>query len=167
MKSGLAIVFLLAVGRLGALPVVDGSVSLGEYAHSLSVIGDTATVFWSADSGGLFLAVSAPTEGWVGLGLGSPVMDGAWIFLGYLKDGKPVFSEQRGLGHTHRPVAEQRADLWALARQGDRTVMEFHLPTGRLPVSGPTFPFITAYSGAPDLVTFHEDNLDGGTITVP
>lgn len=161
-------IFLAAITGGWCLPVVDGAVNAGEYDHQLSVIGDSATVSWSSDGqGGLFLAVSAPTAGWVGIGLGSAVMNDAWIFLGFVKDGKPVFSEQKGLGHTHHPVEETRTDLWALGQAGGRTTLEFHLPADRLPVKGPSFPFITAYSGAPDLVTFHEDNLDGGTITVP
>jgi len=163
------VVFLfLAASDLGALPTVDGKVEPGEYAHQVSVINDTATVSWSSDGGGgLFLAVAAPTTGWVGLGLGSQVMDGAWIFMGFVKDGTAVFSEQRGNGHTHRPVEANRADHWAVAQAGGWTVVEFHLPAGQLPVSGPRIPFITAYSGAPDLVTFHEDNLDGGVIELP
>jgi len=167
MKYWLGVVFLLASGALGALPLVDGVVTEGEYDHQASVIGDTATVSWSSDgNGGLFVAVSAPTSGWVGVGLGSAVMDGAWIFMGFVKDGQPVFSEQRGLGHTHRPVDAPRADQWAV-QGGERTTIEFHLPSDRLPVSGSSIPFITAYSGAPDLVTFHEDTADGGMITLP
>jgi hypothetical protein len=132
------------------------------------VIDDTAAVSWSADGhGGLFVAVSAQTTGWVGVGLGSAVMDGAWIFMGFVKDGEPVFSEQRGTGHTHRPVAAARADRWAVAQTGGQTTIEFHLPAGQVPVSGTSFPFIVAYSGAPDLTTFHEDSLDGGVITLP
>ena len=132
------------------------------------MINDTATVSWSPDgSGGAFFEVSAPTTGWVGLGLGSQVMDGAWIFMGFVNDGNPVFSEQRGLGHTHRPAESNRADLWAVTQTGGRTMVEFHLPAARMLVTGSSFPFIAAYSGAPDLSTFHEDNLDGGTITLP
>jgi hypothetical protein len=159
---------LLFAAMVGAEPTVDGKLVPGEYAHQASVISDTATVSWSADGrGGLFLGVSAPTSGWVGLGLGSRVMDGAWIFMGYVKDGQFVFSEQKGLGHSHRPVDSPRTDQWAVAQADGRTTLEFHLPADRMPVTGLSFPFITAYAGAPDLATFHEDSLDGGTITVP
>jgi len=155
-------------GGLTALPVVDGTVKAGEYSHQASVIGNTATVSWSPDgSGGLFLAVSAPTTGWVGLGLGSQVMDGAYIFMGFLKDGKAVFSEQKGAGHSHRAVADPRADQSAVGQAGGKTMVEFHLTADKLPVKGSSFPFIVAYSGAADLKTFHEDTADGGVITLP
>ena len=164
---GLMLALGIAAG-LTALPVVDGAVKAGEYAHQASVVGDTATVSWSADgTGGVFLAVSAPTVGWVGLGLGSAVMDGAYIFMGFVKDGKAVFSEQKGAGHSHKPVTDPRADQSAVGQAGGRTTVEFHLPADKLPVKGKSFPFITAYSGAADLKTFHEDNADGGKITLP
>jgi len=159
-------IFALVAAGLGAEPSVRVA---GDpvYTHHLNLIGDTATVSWSADgSGGLSVAVSAVTEGWVGIGLGSQVMAGAWIFMGYVKDGQGVFSEQRGEGHSHHPVAEPRADRWSVTRQGARTVVSFHLPPGRVPLPGPEIPFITAYAGAPDLTTFHEDTLDGGVITL-
>ena len=168
MKSSwIMLWFLLAAGAWGE-PAVDGKLVPGEYAHQVSVIDGAATVSWSPDGdGGLYFAVSAPTTGWVGLGLGSPVMSGAWIFMGFVKNGTPVFSEQRGVGHTHQPVESLRTDRWAVAQADGWTTVEFHLPASRLPVSGPSFPFIVAYSGAPDLTTFHEDNLDGGNITLP
>jgi hypothetical protein len=124
-------------------------------------------VYWSPDGkGGLYLAVSAPTTGWVGLGLGSQVMDGALIYMGYVDNGKPVFSEQKGRGHSHAPVAQTKADQSAVASKDGRTVIEFHLPASALP-PGSSIPFITAYAGSPDLTTFHEDHLDAGTITLP
>jgi len=168
MKTFCAAFWFLVATAAWAAPTVDGRQDPGEYTHLVTVINDTATVSWSADGqGGLFLAVSAPTTGWVGVGLGAPVMDGAWIFMGFVKDGKPVFSEQKGVGHSHRPVDSNRADLWAVAQADGRTTVEFHVPAARMPVTDSSFPFITAYAGAPDLTTFHEDSLDGGTITVP
>lgn len=169
-RTGLRILvlaaFLSVAAALNAEPKVDGVVTPGEYTHQLAVIDGTATVSWSPDGrGGLYLAASAPTPGWVGLGLGSQVMDGASIFMGYVADGKPVFSEQKGRGHSHTPATVQQADQSAVASQDGRTVIEFHLPAAAVP--GNSIPFITAYAGVPDLSTFHEDNLDAGTITLP
>src|SRR5208337_4349881 len=107
-------VFLLIPGFTWCLPKVDGSVTPGEYSRSLSLVDGSVTVSWQADaSGGLYVAVSAPTTGWVGLGLGSVVMDGAHIFMGYVKDGTPVFSEQVGVGHGHSKSPTRFADSFA------------------------------------------------------
>ena len=161
------VVMVVSAGGAWADPLVDGTLEPGEYDHRLSVIDATATVAWSGDGqGGLFLAVSAPTTGWVGVGIGSPVMDGAWIFLGYVKDGRPVFSQQRGVGHTHTPQPS-RADRWAVAQAGETTTVEFHLSADQMPVTGPSVPFIVAYADRADLTTFHEDNHDGGVLTLP
>ncbi len=163
---GLIVVLLLVSLAAWAAPTVDGTLAPGEYAHSLSVVGGTATVSWSDDDkGGLYLAVSAPTMGWVGLGLGSSVMDGAWIFMGYVKNGQAVFSEQLGSGHSHRPVEDPRTDQHAVKQLQGTTTIEFHLASDKLPTMAKQLPFIVAFSGSADLKTFHEDNLDGGTLT--
>jgi len=159
--------FFTSVGALNAAPKVDGVIQSGEYVHQVDAVDGTATVYWAPDGkGGLYLAVSAPTTGWVGLGLGSQVMDGASIYMGYVDNGKPVFSEQKGRGHSHAPVAQKKADQSAVASKDGGTVIEFHLPASAVP-SGNSIPFITAYAGIPDLLTFHEDHLDAGTITLP
>jgi hypothetical protein len=170
MKTALLVcsVLLGSVATAWSLPQVDGKISSGEYANSLSVIDGNATVYWQPDGkGGVYLAVSAKTHGWVGLGLGSRVMDGASIFMGYLKDGTKVFSEQKGSGHSHSPSTLKRADKNAVAQDGDSTVIEFHVPADKLPFTGKKADFIVAFSGEADLTTFHEDNLDGGSFTLP
>jgi hypothetical protein len=157
--------FLLPAVCGWALPTVDGKVSSGEYGRSLSLLYGDATVWYQADpEGGLYLAVSAPTTGWVGIGLGSVVMDGAHIFMGYVKDGVPVFSEQVGSGHSHAPSPAAFADRSAVGQEGGVTTIELHVPGNRLPRSGSRVPFIVAFAGSADLTTFHEDNHDGGMI---
>ena len=166
MRSALVAVGLcLAAICVWATPKVDGKVAPREYAHTLSVIYDTATVSWAADSsGGLYLAVSAPTTGWVGIGLGAVVMDGAHIFMGYVKDGQSVTSEQVGLGHTHTASPVAWADASAVSQQAGQTTLELHVPGSRLPVQDGKVSFIVAFAGKADTATFHEDNHDGGYI---
>ncbi len=148
-----------------ATPKVDGKLVPGEYAHTLSVIYDTATVSWTADSrGGLYLAVSAPTTGWVGIGLGAVIMDGAHIFMGFVKDGKPTISEQVGVGHTHDASPAAWADASAVDQGAGVTTLEVHVPAARGPVQDGKVSFIVAFAGKADLATFHEDNHDGGYI---
>jgi hypothetical protein len=156
---------LLAAGYAAAQPRVDGRVAAGEYDKSISVVDGAATVYYQFDAGGgLSVAVSAATTGWVGIGLGSSVMDGAHIFMGYVKDGVPVFSEQVGAGHSHHESRDRSADSSAASQAGGTTTIEFHVPAGKVPLTGTTVPFIVAFSGAANLTTYHEDTRDGGTM---
>jgi len=165
MKPILAAVLCLAAMGAWATPTVDGRVASGEYAHTVSVIYETATVSWTADStGGLYLAVSAPTKGWVGIGLGAVIMDGAHLFMGYIKDGRSVISEQVGLGHTHNASPAAWADASAIGEDAGMTILEVHVPASRVPVKDGRVDFIVAFAGNADLTTYHEDNHDGGYI---
>ena len=166
-KTVLLVVLLGFVAFLWSQPVVDGVVKAGEYPNVIKVLDDTATIYYAVDTqGGINFAVVAKTQGWVGLGLGSAVMDGAFIFMGYFDHGKGVFSEQKGDGHTHNPVTAKRADASIVVQNADTTTIEFHIPAGMLPFTGKKFNYIVAYSGAADLATYHEENETGGVITL-
>ncbi len=157
--------FVLSAAFAWSLPKVDGQVSAGEYGRSVSVLYGSATLYYQSDGeGGLYLAVSARTAGWVGLGLGSGVMNGARIFMGYVKDGTPVFSEQIGEGHGHSEAPDRAADAYAVGQAGGLTTIEFHLRRDKLPLAGSNLNYIVAFAGAPDLATYHEDNREGGVI---
>ena len=169
MGKFIGFALLMAAGTgLWALPVVDGAVNPEEYPYAIKTLDGTATISYAPDpQGGLYFAVSAATAGWVGLGLGSRVMDGAAIFMGFVKDGAAVFSEQTGAGHRHAESAGHRADKSAVGLKEGVTTIEFHIPADRLPIMGKSFHFIVAYADAANLSTFHEDNETGGTITLP
>jgi hypothetical protein len=164
MKAAIVPGALLLFSSLAwSLPTVDGSVTPGEYSRSMSLVDGAVTVSWQADtSGGLYVAVSAATTGWVGLGLGSVVMDGAHIFMGYVRNGSPVFSEQLGVGHSHSQSPNRSADSFAVSLHDGTTTLELHVPADRVPLDGKKVDFIVAFSGSADLTTFHEDNHDGG-----
>jgi hypothetical protein len=153
---------------VGATPVVDGKIEKGEYASSKSVLDGASTLYYSADgSGGLFVALETKTLGWAGIGLGSKRMDGARIYMGFVKDNTPVFSEQLGSGHRHGPVKDKSADKSIVAQNGSMNVLEFHLPADKLPFKGKSVNYIAAFAAAADLTSFHEDNFDSGTFTLP
>lgn len=168
-RKGAAASLLLVLAICAwSLPKVDGKVSEGEYSRSISLVYGSATLYYQPDpSGGLYLAFSAPTTGWVGVGLGSVVMDGAHIFMGFLKDGKQVISEQIGQGNGHQPSPIAWADQSAVGQQSGMTTLELHIPADRVAGMGQRIGFITAFAGTPDLTTFHEDNHDGGFIDLP
>ena len=163
MKLVLCTLFWLAGWSAFGEPQVDGVVTEGEYAHRLDLLDGELVVFYQKDaSGGLAIAVRAPTTGWVGVGLGSPVMAGARIFMGYVKEGRPVFSEQLGKGHSHSPTMGV-ADASAVSQKNGMTTVEFHLPAAQVP-PGAEIPVIAASSSSADLTSFHEDNHDSGTL---
>lgn len=168
-KLGLIAVLFVGGTLAFGLPTVDGKVTAGEYSQSKKVIDGKATLNWSPDGkGGVFLALTANGKGWAGLGLGSKMMSGAFIYIGFVgSDGKSVFSEQVGKGHRHSDSGKKTADQSSVTLVGGVTTIEFHLAADKLPFQGKNVPFIAAFSNSADLVTFHEDSYDSGTFTLP
>jgi len=149
-----------------AAPVVDGKISEGEYSNSKKVLSGQGLLVWSKDADGLTVALKVKTEGWVGVGFGADKMSGAYIFMGYVDGDKAVFSEEKGKGHRHAPVDKPVADKSAVTWTKGDTVIEFHVPTAKLPFALGTVPFIAAFSDTADLKTFHGDNADMGSLTI-
>jgi len=159
---------MLGAAFVSAGPVVDGKVSAGEYAFSKSVLDGAGSLSWfQDDQGGLTVALSLKTKGWAAVGFGAKKMSGASIYLGFVDSaGKAVFAEQIGKGHRHADSGVLTADKSQVARVGGVTVVEFHLPAGKLPFTGKSVPFITAFGDSADLTTFHNDNVDSGMINL-
>ena len=144
---------VLVAGLSWAEPVVDGKVSAGEYTLSKKVIQGNALLSWSSDGkGGLYIAYTAKGKGWAGVGLGSQEMNGAYIYFGFVgSDGKVVFSEQMGKAHRHSDSGKKTASQSAVVLAGGSTTLEFHVPADKLPFSGKTVNFITAFSDSADI----------------
>jgi hypothetical protein len=86
----------------------DGVISEGEYAHE-TTIGDV-NLWWSSDAEFLYLAMEAPTTGWVAVGI-DPVnrMQGANYVFGAVVDGQAMIWDAFGtapVGNTHPPDEE-------------------------------------------------------------
>jgi hypothetical protein len=77
----------------------------------------------------LYLAIEAPTQGWVGLGVGGLVMNGSRLFLGVVQDGKPAFVEKLGKGHFYTDAKDLVVKSWSVKTEGGKTVMEISLPS--------------------------------------
>jgi hypothetical protein len=160
MKSFCMVVFLFLTGifAVSAQPTVDGKISDGEYQSSVSVLGGKVVVSYQSDAdGGLFIGVKGKTNGWTAVGLGSQKMDGAIIFIGYVgADGKAVFSEETGKGHGHSKNQTAVSDQSFVAKDGEWTVLEFHIPHSAVPIAAEKgIPFIAAYSDSKDLKAWH------------
>jgi len=70
-------------------PVADGLFGAAEYSLTGSYNGMKLGTSLSADGKTLFVALEAPTAGWVAVGLGSLKMNGAFMVLAYDKSGTP------------------------------------------------------------------------------
>lgn len=136
-------------------PVADGKIGDGEYSSQVKV--GQATIYSALDQDGiLYFAVKSPSKGWLGLGLGSKRMNGAAIFMGYVKDGTPNFAVMMGQGHKVAPAANIKAVADAVALSADGTVIEFSVPIKYYLKSGAnSIPMIVASSNSADFTSFH------------
>ncbi len=87
---------------------VDGFVDLEEeepeYPGKFVDPATGITLYWGYDDSLLYVALEAKGTGWMALGLGSAVMDGANIFIGYYTDDSTLVANHIGKGHKHQPV---------------------------------------------------------------
>lgn len=110
-----------------SLPKIDGTIGPGEYQYKGEVNGMKVWATLGSDDT-LYLAVEAPTSGWVGVGVGGLVMNGSRLFLGAVQDGKPAFIEKAGQGHFYTDAKNLVVKKWAVASNGESTVLELSLP---------------------------------------
>lgn len=130
----IAIAFALA-GAHAFSQAVDGVIAPDEYAFSQTKNGITVGARLSADGKTLYVGVRAKTAGWVGIGLGSPKMDGAFMLFGYVTASGQTATEQTGKGHTHSVNPSTIATIKMTESDGF-TTLEAALPAGSLVRSG-------------------------------
>jgi hypothetical protein len=156
--------FLLALGLTLAcaqkLPLssssvkVDGLISDNEY--SLAVPLDKVEVYLTRTADTLFLGLSAPTKGWVAVGLGSDRMDGARLFIGAVTDGTASLSEQLGTGHSHSGSKDHVVVSYAMVEGTDRAVLELSLRAGEvIPVGQNELQLLAAFGGTDEISGYH------------
>jgi hypothetical protein len=111
---------------------VDGVVKDGEYAFAYDF--PPFKVWVSRSKEIVRFAVTAKTSGWLALGVGSNRMHGAEIFMGTVKNGQAVFSEQvgRGQGHREADPAGRLAAQYSVKQNGDVMTMELAGPTAKI-----------------------------------
>ena len=117
---------------LGRVPMADGVIADGEYAHSTEAGG--VTVHWANDSLVLRVALVSPGSGYVAIGLDPERrMEGANYILGAVRGGRAAVRDDVGTG----PVAHE-ADVdnggldnvseWGGLETDAGTVFEFVIP---------------------------------------
>jgi len=114
------------------MPVADGAIADGEYAHTTEVGG--VTVYWANDSLVLRVALVSPGSGYVAIGLDPERrMEGANYIIGAVRGGRAAVRDDVGTG----PVAHE-ADIdnggsdhvieWGGLETDAGTVFEFVIP---------------------------------------
>ena len=87
-------------------PKIDGVIAAKEYAWVSAGGNVTIALALSKDSQTLYCAMSAPTVGWVSVGLGSLKMNKSFMVIGY-DDGTSNVSEIYGFGQKHGPATQK------------------------------------------------------------
>jgi hypothetical protein len=118
----------------GAGWAADGKIGEGEYPHSATI--GQMRLWWRNDGRHLYLAVEAPTKGWVAVGLDPEQrMQGANYLIGAVEQGVAKAWDAYGtapVGASHPPDEELggRNDILAFAgvEEGNLTRFEFQIP---------------------------------------
>jgi len=139
-------------------PVADGILEPGEYAKIINGADMRLGLSVSSDGKTLYLALEAPTEGWVAIGLGSSRMNGAFMVLGFDAKGRMTISEETGSGHSHKPNAVKTLTAAFVKETAGKTVLEAALPAARY-LAGSSLSMILAYGQRDNLNSIHSGYL--------
>lgn len=148
---------------------IDGVLQDGEYQNRLSSSRIKMDLYWSVREDRIYFGLKAPTQGWVALGLNSgvPLMRGADILIGYVKDGQLYLEDSYAnsrIGHQTDIQLGGRNDVHDRASTQDEggTIIEFsrRLDTGDR-FDRPIRPaeklmILLAYGQSDDLISYHD-----------
>ncbi|HUW69967.1 MAG TPA: hypothetical protein VMX33_07010 [bacterium] len=146
----------------GSLPVPDGRLAQGEYKTVQTMNGITIAGTLSSDKTTLHVAVSAPTQGWVAIGLGSLRMNGAFMVMAFDNAGKPSVFYELGSGHSHAPATASDIRT-AVKETAGVTTLEIALPASAYVKAG-SLQMIAAFGTKDNIRTMHAGKV-AGTLT--
>jgi len=125
------IINIVAVSCVLLMTVTSG-VYATEYDHEVKA--KKMSFSWKVDSDTLAVKISAPTEGWVGIGFNpSKKMQDANFVLGYVKKGEAKIIDEFGSGSTKHKSDKKLggtvdATLVSGTEEGGITTIEFTMP---------------------------------------
>lgn len=103
-----------------------------EYPGSFRDPSTGITVSWGYDDNFIYIALEAKGKGWLAIGFGSPMMDGANMFIGYYTDDSVVLVNHIGKGRTHTGAKgnDSLLDEWDIDYDDETntTTIEFIYP---------------------------------------
>jgi hypothetical protein len=135
------------------VPIIDGSMSKGEYSLMQTVSGFWLGTSLSKDGQTLYIGVVAKATGWIAAGLGSTKMNGSYMIMAY-NDGSQKISEQKGVGHGHVPAEGTKVTKYAVKTVNGMTCLEFSIPAAEWIKDG-TLKLILAASNKADFTSYH------------
>jgi hypothetical protein len=137
-------------------PTVDGVTAASEYPVGTEV--GKMKLWLSRTTDTVSAAVSGETTGWVAIGFGSPRMDGALMFIGFVTpDGKAQLKIQKGSGHTHKDMESDALIQFAMKEAKGVTTLELALKASSLISKGATdLPVIFSMGGADNFFSLHQ-----------
>lgn len=116
-------------------PTLDGTLAEGEYAHHHRDEETGIDLYWTILGEDIYVGLRSPGHGWVALGLDpdGPLMRGADIVIGYVRDGEAVAEDHYAdeqVGHKHDSELGGTDDLRKFAGSEDEkgTTLEFVRP---------------------------------------
>jgi hypothetical protein len=121
--------FLVCLFTLqGVGQVVDGVIGTNEYKKVYEPTKELK-VYVSSTNNEVLIGIQSTSSGWFSIGLGSPRMDGAYMFVITTKDGTNyVIDEYIGVGHSHRTVKDKQVKSFAFSKNNDIVTVEFSIP---------------------------------------
>lgn len=152
----------------GTVPTVDGTIGEDEYPNTTTI--NAIQVWWFNDGESLSVALQAPTDGWVGIGLDpETMMMGADFKLGaVLEGGETRVTDAFGIGPSgpvHPPDEElggtDDIEESMVVTEDSVTRFEFRIPLDSgdendKPLEpGNTYPIIVAYGPSDEYNAYH------------
>lgn len=117
-------------------PVSDGLVNPGEYPMIRAIGKTDIGIALSADKSILYLSITAPSEGWVALGVGSLKMDGAFMVFAFDNKGVPSITEETGRGKSHSINKTNILISSSVKEANGKTVLEFSIKSANYVKNG-------------------------------
>lgn len=132
-----AVLFLLSFASVSsafyeATPKIDGQIQENEYQNHYRDTKINMDVYWTLDEENIYMALRSHAKGWMGIGIAptGPLMQGADIILGYVKDGKLFILDSfanSAVNHAPDTALGGKNDILESAGSGNDkgTVIEF------------------------------------------
>ncbi len=142
---------------------VDGTIHKSEYSYTRTF--KEATLYLNRNRGDIYIGVSVKTDGWIGVGFNSDVMNNAHIFIGYVDSGNPIFREQTGSGHKHVDADVPFVRTYTIIESRGSTVLEFALNEKNVIKKGQkNLEMILAYGEKDSLSSYHGKTREGFSV---
>jgi len=181
---GLAIILLVAADmvaenlkpsvKLLSKVTVDGNIQPGEYTHHFFDKKSKYNLYWRIIGNKIYFGMHSPKKGWVAVGLGAKkAMQGADIYIAYVKGGKTYLSEEYGnTPFSHVPLkslgAKPVVEKYAGKVCSKGTFIEFERPLKvnskyAKSIQKKKMTVIFAFANAADFTTYHGAGERGTT----